>query len=606
MTTYSYGGKNYKSRDAAKAAAAADKAKTGAKTTPTTGGSLGGKNTGGSGGSGAANASRAAQLESMKQSLLKMSADLKAGKVTGLDPSPSKTGGGSPTAPNANTINAGYAAALKAAQPISSTATASPTSTGSTYTVKSGDTLSQIAARNGMTLNALIASNPQYQQNPNLIRPGETIRLNTTGTIPSTAITNPSTPSDAEALRQQLAQIEQGALDIQNTFNEIYGFTEKPFVENNKVTNYEKIISDYVTGRQEPTDTQRNYDRTMNKMTSFADSYWKNREGNINKAYDEFGVEEKNDNLARVQKDMAEREIKMREDLRKMETAPEYRGVSREFAVDYATSVREEAAFELANLAILESAYRGDAERAERLAQNLIDSQYDQYKGQIEVYQMKLKAMEPQLNNEQKQQALKLELALDQMQQVTADKKEDAKLKQQYAILAAEAGANPDVYKTILASKSADEAFLLAAPYMKATPKGTTSSSSSTVGGTSMVTGVSPWTSDLTGMDFMKAKTADIKAAVNQQFSPQFSSYLITVLNEEQLKDFLTKYEATMRNPVMMGAPEGTGPMNIDPQKYLEYYFANYLRKELPGTTSSGTSSTLDRINGLFSDNPNQ
>jgi len=45
-----------------------------------------------------------------------------------------------------------------------------------TQTVKSGDTLSQIAASNGMTLSALEALNPQIT-NPNMIHPGDSINL---------------------------------------------------------------------------------------------------------------------------------------------------------------------------------------------------------------------------------------------------------------------------------------------------------------------------------------------------------------------------------------------------------------------------------------------
>src|SRR3546814_9850770 len=43
---------------------------------------------------------------------------------------------------------------------------------GASYTVRSGDTLSGIAAANNMSLDALISANPQIS-NPNLIYPGQ-------------------------------------------------------------------------------------------------------------------------------------------------------------------------------------------------------------------------------------------------------------------------------------------------------------------------------------------------------------------------------------------------------------------------------------------------
>lgn len=54
------------------------------------------------------------------------------------------------------------------------------------YIVKSGDNLSSIAQRNGLTLQQLIALNPQFASNPNLIRPGQTVNLVGTGGGPST------------------------------------------------------------------------------------------------------------------------------------------------------------------------------------------------------------------------------------------------------------------------------------------------------------------------------------------------------------------------------------------------------------------------------------
>jgi LysM repeat protein len=47
------------------------------------------------------------------------------------------------------------------------------------HTVISGDTLSQIAIDNGVTLEALIAANPQFAANPDLIFPGQQVTLPT-------------------------------------------------------------------------------------------------------------------------------------------------------------------------------------------------------------------------------------------------------------------------------------------------------------------------------------------------------------------------------------------------------------------------------------------
>lgn len=55
------------------------------------------------------------------------------------------------------------------------------------YTISSGDTLSAIAAKNGLTLQQLIALNPQYASNPNLIYPGQTVNLSPTSSTSSSS-----------------------------------------------------------------------------------------------------------------------------------------------------------------------------------------------------------------------------------------------------------------------------------------------------------------------------------------------------------------------------------------------------------------------------------
>src|ERR1035437_4599711 len=66
----------------------------------------------------------------------------------------------------------------------------------SNYTVKSGDTLSRIAASNGMSLSTLEALNPQIS-NFNSIQPGQSINLSS-----STA----STPTWQQTLSSTLSQ----------------------------------------------------------------------------------------------------------------------------------------------------------------------------------------------------------------------------------------------------------------------------------------------------------------------------------------------------------------------------------------------------------------
>src|SRR5687768_1971372 len=55
-----------------------------------------------------------------------------------------------------------------------------------TYKVKSGDTLSKIASRNGVSLQQLLEANPKFKANPNKLKVGDVLDLpNGTSTAPT-------------------------------------------------------------------------------------------------------------------------------------------------------------------------------------------------------------------------------------------------------------------------------------------------------------------------------------------------------------------------------------------------------------------------------------
>lgn len=67
------------------------------------------------------------------------------------------------------------------------------------YIVKSGDTLSSIAQRNGISLSQLISLNPQFASNPGLIRPGQSVSLNGGGSAVQTQVPQAKTQSQLDS-----------------------------------------------------------------------------------------------------------------------------------------------------------------------------------------------------------------------------------------------------------------------------------------------------------------------------------------------------------------------------------------------------------------------
>lgn len=67
------------------------------------------------------------------------------------------------------------------------------------YTVVGGDNLSSIAQRNGLTLQQLIALNPQFASNPNLIKPGQTVNLSGSSSAPAAPVQPTKTQAQLDA-----------------------------------------------------------------------------------------------------------------------------------------------------------------------------------------------------------------------------------------------------------------------------------------------------------------------------------------------------------------------------------------------------------------------
>lgn len=518
------------------------------------------------------------QLEQIKQTLLALQQKAKT-----ATPSTPTSGGGSPSTYQGSSIvdflnssgqDSSYAARVKLAQ------------------------------QNGITNYSGTAA--QNTQLLNTLRSGSV--SSNSGGIPSSVAGSTLSTQDVLDKRKQLEEIKSKALSIQDQLKFLEDASNQdPFQltpDQNKPINPiqdpDTLLSRYFTDETQLTKAEKERDRLLNQISDTTSDYYKGKENALKDAYNEYGVGDKQENLAKIQKEMADRQVKLRTDIQNLETAPEFRGVSREFANDQREQIKSVGAFDLSNLAIIESAYSGDLERSRSLAQELVDNQFNAFTGQLETYKSQLEALMPQLNADQQKRALAIELALDERSRQLAQAKADTELKYEYATLAAEMNAPINVTRSILNATSADEAFMLAAPYMNekqaitTTSTGATRGGSTSVGGyTSDATGISPFTGSLAKLDITSSKTTnrDLENAVREQFAPEFSARLFSELTSEQLRDFIAKYDAYQRS---LG-------MNTDPVQALEEYLA-YIGKggsSGGGSSSGGNTSVYDEINSF-------
>lgn len=118
----------------------------------------------------------------------------------------------------------------------------STTNTSSTYIVKQGDSMWQIATKHGIGLSALIAANPQITDS-SLIYPGQKINIPSAFNEPTTPTTSttPSVPDDIKALETEvirLVNVERSkagvpALSTNNKLSDVARIKSRDFVNNN-------------------------------------------------------------------------------------------------------------------------------------------------------------------------------------------------------------------------------------------------------------------------------------------------------------------------------------------------------------------------------------
>jgi hypothetical protein len=405
------------------------------------------------------------------------------------------------------------------------------------------------------------------------------LAVNVNNTVPSTALTSNVTASDVYR-QQSLYQNQNDINSFLGNMSKDAGFATDPSA--NFLTNPDKFLAS-IYADDYATPAQKKQQDILDRQADATEDFYEGREKNVKKAYDQAGVSKASEELGAVNKQIAERQVKLRNELQQLTTAPEYRGVSREFANDYQQKVKSDAAFDMANLAIVQQALAGNYDRAKEIAEDLVDAQYDAFKGQIEAYQAKLDALAPQLSREQKKKAEMTQIALDERSRLLDDAKDMASLKNDYLIAAIKAGAPQSVWQAIQNSTSPEEALFLAAPYIQ---KGAQASSASY----NTYTGESGYNTPLASMDFYGSKTSskELQAAVQQQFGPEMSSLLLKTLSDEQLRNFLTEFDNKMVSQ----------KQNIDPMRYFTEVYAPRNGIKLPGAEEDDLMARINKLGG--------
>lgn len=290
-------------------------------------------------------------------------------------------------------------------------------------------------------------------------------KLNTKASVPSTALTTPSTPSDVLSYRNKL----QTALDTALKLKEMMKGTTSPTITPDPLRNPEVAVMKFLNGEQPAqTEAQKQEQGYLGSIRDKTKEFFSGREKQISDTYNQYGVPDLQKPLAETRAKIAERQVQLRERLKALEFNSNERGITREGAIDLRNKVNSDAYYDLANLSLIETAQLGNLNEAKANAKTEIDQQYASYEAYIAQQQAELDYLKPTLTADQKRQADIAQFQLDQYKEQVKAAKDERQSVHDLALEIAGQGAPTSVVQSILSDPNMtyEKAIGIATPYV--------------------------------------------------------------------------------------------------------------------------------------------
>jgi hypothetical protein len=292
-------------------------------------------------------------------------------------------------------------------------------------------------------------------------RPTSTASIQIPNTLPSSSITAGTDRNTALSRRQQLEEVATGLQRVSSRLDELGSVTSAPTAPG-ALTNPDAFLGQIFANRPQ-SEAEKSQSGILQRISNTTRNFFDDRSDNIDRVNSQFGVSDAQKRLADTRTQFAEREKRLREELRGFDQAG--KTVARPFVEDERRSLVAKGTAELADLAIIENAQAGNLQVARQLANDLIDQQYQDFQGQIETYKAELEQLKPTLNEEQQLRASQIQMALDERSRVLGVKAQEEKDKRGLIIQAASEGADQGTLSA-MQSGSLNEALLLAGPWI--------------------------------------------------------------------------------------------------------------------------------------------
>lgn len=290
-------------------------------------------------------------------------------------------------------------------------------------------------------------------------------KISIPNSVPSTALSADLTPDDVLRSRNSRAAEIDATKVKTNGLSDLLGRAQAP-IEPSPLSNPDEFLARTFRNDRELTTAEKSRDSLLDRALDTTKDFFSGRDRQIKSAQREYGVADKQELLSETRNQIAERRVRLRKDLRALDTSAEFRGMARPFADDQRRKITSDATTELADLAIIETAQLGNLEEARGLANDLVDEQYNAYTGEIAEIQAELDRLEPTLTAEEKERSFMIQAALDERVRLIEDRKADAKEVRDIMIEAASNGADAATLGSIKNATSPEQAIIAAGDWI--------------------------------------------------------------------------------------------------------------------------------------------
>ena len=281
--------------------------------------------------------------------------------------------------------------------------------------------------------------------------------------IPSTALSGGQTLEDLYTQRDNL----QASADVQKGINEqITGLQGRIGAKASPIyANTDEMINRLLLNRV-PTSTEQ----ARNTLASTASQNRRDYTTEFSTAREQLGqaynLPTLQENLGKTREQYAAREVKMNEDLKRVEENALYRGVDRAFAEAEKNKIKSQALEDLANLATIEKAQSGNVAEAKDDINTIIDDKKEAFKLENDAIQADIDYLNTLVGEDNQRQAQQLLFALNErkaaQEKILADEKEI----KGYMADAAANGADQGTIQAIMNATSPEEALRFASPFI--------------------------------------------------------------------------------------------------------------------------------------------